>query len=110
MLLAQVSDRELDRILSEKKGGGLTSSSCLDRGKYLNLIKETRRDGYALDDEEWIDGVRAIAVPIRSPREDLQAALWAAGLKNRIDDAVLPSYISLMKRTAGKIELRFSMA
>jgi IclR family KDG regulon transcriptional repressor len=70
------------------------------------MIKKTRQQGFVLDDEEYIEGVRAIAMPLRLNRENLHAAIWVMGLKSQIKDEVLPWFKSMLKETAKKIEDR----
>lgn len=56
----------------------------------LKELKETARRGYALDNQEFVDGMIAIAVPIRDPQGRFAAALAFHGPVQRlsIDDAV----------------------
>jgi hypothetical protein len=58
------------------------------------MIRKARKEGFALDDEEYIEGVRALAVPLDLNRGNLHAAIWVVGLKSQIRDEVLPSFRS----------------
>jgi IclR family KDG regulon transcriptional repressor len=108
VLLSQLSEAELDSILSEEKLKKFTPSSCANKRGYKEVIKKARQEGFAVDDEEYIEGVRAFAVPLRLNRDNLQAAIWVVGLKSQIKDEVLPSYKSMLREIAGKIEDRLS--
>jgi DNA-binding IclR family transcriptional regulator len=72
------------------------------------MIKRARLEKFALDDEEYIEGVRALAVPLHLHRVNLQAAIWVVGLKSQIKNEVLPSYKSMLQEIASVIEMRFS--
>ncbi len=106
VLLSQLPDAEVDTILSGNKLKKFTPSSCANRRGYREIIKKVRQEGFAVDDEEYIEGVRAFAVPLRLNRDSLQAAIWVVGLKSQIKDEVLPSYKSMLKEIAEKIEDR----
>jgi IclR family KDG regulon transcriptional repressor len=108
VLLSQLSDPEVDHILSESKLTKFTPTSCINKKRYKNLIKKAREEGFALDDEEYIEGVRALAVPLRLHRGNLLSAIWVVGLKSQIKDEVLPSFRSMLKEIARRIETRFS--
>ena len=109
-LLSQLSDTEIDEILS---GNGLkrfTPFSCVDKETYKEIIRKVREDGIALDKEEYLEGIRALAVPIKVVnRKDLQVAIWAVGLKRQVRDEAIPSYSRVMKRIAKEIEMQFSV-
>jgi len=108
VLLSQLSDPEVNHILSESKLTKFTPTSCINKKRYMNLIRKAREEGFAVDDEEYIEGVRALAVPLRLNRGNLVAAVWVVGLKSQIKDKVLPSFRSMLKEIARRIEIRFS--
>lgn len=108
VLLSQLSDPELDAILSQSKLEKFTPASCIHKKKYKNMIRRARQEGFALDDEEYIEDVRALAVPLHLNRGNLLAAVWVVGLKSQIKDEVLPSFRSMLKEIAERIQVRFS--
>jgi IclR family KDG regulon transcriptional repressor len=60
-MLCQMSDDEIDRILSENVLRRFTRYSSIDKTKYKNMLKKARREGIAFDKEEYIEGIRALA-------------------------------------------------
>ena len=106
VLLSQLPDKEVDRILSESKLVKFTPSTCVSRKKYKDMIRLARKERFALDDEEYIEGVRAAAVPLRLNRENLEAALWVVGLKSQIKNEVVPILKAILQEIAEKIETR----
>jgi IclR family KDG regulon transcriptional repressor len=109
VLLSQLSDGEIDKILSEEKLREFTPASCTNKRQYKEMLRKARKEGFALDDEEYIEGIRALAVPLRLHRGHVVAALWIVGLKNQIKDEMIPVYRSMLRETAEKIEIRFSL-
>ena len=57
-----------------------TSKTIVDRTAYEAELRTVRRLGYALDDGEYLEGVRAAAGPVFDARGALCAALVAVGL------------------------------
>jgi IclR family KDG regulon transcriptional repressor len=109
VLLSQLSYGEIDKILSENKLEKFTLFSCTNTRQYKEMIKEARQERFAIDDEEYIEGIRGLAVPLRLDRGHLNAAIWIVGLKSQIKDEVIPLYRSMLKEIAQKIETRFSL-
>ena len=68
--------------------------------KELNLI---RRRGYSVDDQEAIEGVRCVAVPIISPEGDLLAAMAVQGPAVRMTDAQLKRAVPMLRTAAEQI-------
>jgi DNA-binding IclR family transcriptional regulator len=64
----------------------LTSKSIVDPSKLRAQLKKIAADGYAVNEQERFDGVRAVAVPVRDSRGHVVAALSVAGPVQRLDD------------------------
>jgi IclR family KDG regulon transcriptional repressor len=108
VLLAQMSDAEVDDILSKNKFKKFTPNSCVNKNKYRAMIKQARRAGIASDMEEYIEGIRGLAVPLRVLGADTQVAIWAVGLKKQITADIIPQYSRYLTKIAAEIEIRFS--
>jgi DNA-binding IclR family transcriptional regulator len=72
------------------------------------MIKQARREGIAIDMEEYIEGIRAFAVPLNIFSANTQVAIWAIGLKRQIKKEDIPRYSKYFKKIAAEIETRFS--
>jgi DNA-binding IclR family transcriptional regulator len=106
-LLSQLSDDDIDSILSDYELKKFTPFSCTDKGHYKSMILETRKTGIAFDMEEYIEGIRAFAVPLSFNRKDIVAAIWVVGLRDQIKDDQIESYSAYLKNIAEKIENHF---
>jgi len=106
VLLSQLSDAELDSMLSESKLVKFTSVSCVNKKKYKGMIKRAKQEGFALDDEEYVEGIRALAVPLQLHRQNLEAAVWVVGLKSQIKDESIPAFTSMLQDISEMIETR----
>jgi len=107
-ILSQMSDDEIDRILSKNVLRQFTRHSSIDKIKYKNMLKKARREGIAFDKEEYIEGIRALAVPLKIDNGNPQFAIWAVGLKGQVKNEVIGTYAELLKKSAKEIEIRLS--
>lgn len=108
VLLAQLRDAEVDDILAENELKKFTPNSCVSKDKFKKLVKIARRDGIAVDMEEYIEGIRAFAMPIYTSKANTQIALWAVGLKGQITRETIPTLSGYLKSVRKKIEQRLA--
>ena len=108
VLLAQMPNAEVDDILAKNKLEKFTPNSCVNKTKYKTMIKQARRDGIAIDMEEYIEGIRGLAVPLKIFRAHTQVAIWAIGLKRQITKKNIPRYVKYLKKIVAEIEIRFN--
>ncbi len=109
-LLAQLPEAELDRILAENKLRKFTPQTCVDKAEYKKAILKVREEGIAIDREEYLEGIVALAVPLQTRKQGLQAAIWAVGMRRQMTEEVVPRFSGLLKGIAEEINLRFSLA
>ena len=107
-LLSQLSDAELEAILQKNPLKKFTPHTCVDQKAYTDAVRKVRVEEIALDREEYLEGIIALAVPIKTYRKNVQAALWAVGLKWQISDRMISELSELLKNAAQDIEVRFS--
>ena len=79
-----------------------TDRSITDPERYGRQLQQTRQTGHAIDDEEFISGVRAVAAPIRSNKH-LVAAIWVVGFTPSLGDEKLKMVASCTKTAARRI-------
>jgi IclR family acetate operon transcriptional repressor len=88
----------LDMPLRRLTKNTITGAAALR--KELNSI---RRRGYSIDEQEAIEGVRCLAVPIISPEGDLLAAMALQGPAVRMTDAQLKRAVPMLRTAAKEI-------
>jgi IclR family KDG regulon transcriptional repressor len=108
VLLAQLPDAEVDDILSKNELQKFTPNSCVNKKRYKDMVIKARRDGIAVDIEEYIEGIRGFAVPLNINRANTQVAIWAVGLRRQIKDEDIPRYSEYLKEIVREIEIRFT--
>ena len=84
VFLAALPAPERERLFKRRPLRPFTAKTVTDAGTYVRDLARVRRDGFALDDEEYLDGVRAAAAPIVDGEGRVVGALSAVGLKARL--------------------------
>jgi DNA-binding IclR family transcriptional regulator len=105
-MLSQLSDNEIDEILARTELKKYTPYSVVDKALYKEEILEVRRQGIAYDREEYIEGMVALAIPIRKSGRNLQAAIWAVGLTHHVPSSSLREFTELLRTVSQEINWR----
>lgn len=90
VFLASMAKESIEQIVTEKGLPKFTDNSIVDPEQYFKELETVKKQGYALDDEEYILGVRAAAAPITGLGH-LKSAIWVVGFKAGLDDAHIES-------------------
>ncbi len=85
VFLASMPDEQAEKIVQSKGLPRFTDNSIVDPKMYFNELKQVKEKGYAVDDEEYIMGVRAVASPLMGLGQ-LRSAIWAVGFKASLDE------------------------
>lgn len=105
--LAQLPDSHIRDVISKEQLQAYTPYSCVSKEVYLEQIEKVRREGVSLDHQEYMEGVRALAVPLNINRKDLQLAVWAVGLNGQIKENTTEDLALRLKGIAKEIEDAF---
>jgi DNA-binding IclR family transcriptional regulator len=105
VFLASMDSGEAERFIPGKGLPRFTDNTIVDKVSYLKELEKVRKQGYALDDEEYILGVRAAAALI-SNLGHLKAAIWVVGFKAGLDDAHLETVAWETRKAADRISKR----
>jgi DNA-binding IclR family transcriptional regulator len=101
-ILANVGSDAVERLLPPRLEAQ-TTHTITDRRAFLENLGETRRRGWALDDEEFMEGVRCVAMPILGPGGEAVAAVSISGPAFRITDEVIQSEIVSLREATTAI-------
>jgi len=105
-MLCQLSDGEIDEILSRADLKRYTPYSVTDKSAYRRELLEVRTQGIAYDREEYIEGMVAFAIPVRTSGRNLQVAIWAGGLARQVPESSIPELTKLLKSVSQDINCR----
>jgi len=105
VLLAALSEPELERYLAEATFEAFTSRTVTDPDRLRAIVREVARQGYAIVDQELEEGLRAIAAPIRGAADVGTAAINVSAHASRVSMAAMRSEIlPALLGTVGQIE------
>ena len=85
VFLASMSKEQATKIVESKGLPRFTDNSIVDTELYFQELLQVRQQGYAVDDEEYIMGVRAVASPLTGLGQ-LRSAIWTVGFKASLDE------------------------
>ena len=105
-MLSQLPDETIDEILARTELKRYTPHSIVDKAVYKEEIIEVRKQGIAYDREEYIEGMVALAIPIRATGRDIQSAIWAVGLARQVPESSIPDLTQLLKGISEEINYR----
>jgi DNA-binding IclR family transcriptional regulator len=105
-MLSQLADAQIDQILSQCKLEKFTPNSMVEKEVYKKDILRVREEGIAYDLEEYIEGMVAFAVPIKTSSRNLQAAIWTVGLTSQVHEASIPELTKFLKGISQEINCR----
>ena len=77
--LASLKNRVALNLIRFNGLEAFTKRSILDEKTYLKALDWVRRNGYALDEEEYLVGIKAVAVNVGN-RRGLPLLIWVVGL------------------------------
>ena len=106
-LLAELSPSELERRYPEPELPAGTASALTDRAALQRELDEVRVRGYALNLEESVEGVSAVAVALRDTAGSPVAALGIAAPSSRAGDvAALRAFAPIVLSAAQRVQER----
>ena len=103
VFLAQYDDTHVIRLLKKKELPKFTACSIVSKKTYLNELSQVREQGYALDKEEYLPGVRAVAVGLDNHR-GLPLAIWVVGFAESMNDNVIPQIVKQTLNATKKLQ------
>ena len=105
-MLSQLSETQVTELIGAAKLKQYTPNSIVDKNAYMLEINNVRAEGIAFDREEYIEGMVAVGVPVKTNSSTIQAAIWAVGLKQQISPESVPNLNGLLKAIAREINQR----
>lgn len=108
-ILAHRPRDEVEEILDRHGLPRVTEQTITDRGELFDLFETIRSRGYAVDDEERVQGMRCIAAPITDGDGRAIAAVSVSGPKSRMQgERFEETFSDLVLRSANVIEVNLA--
>ncbi len=105
-LLSRAEPEQLDQLVAEAGLPVKTGKSIGNRAQLDRALDDARRDGYVIDDEAQVPGMRCVAAPFFDTWGEVAAAISISGPSSRITPERLPELGRLVADTAARITER----
>ncbi len=109
VLMAFAEPDEFAVLRKQLKPTRFTTQTVVDLRHVLRQLDAVRRQGYAVNDEELDEGIRAVAAPIRSG-DVIDHAVAVVGPSFRLDDKRLKALIPQVVDAAARISAALAAA
>lgn len=104
-ILATYSDEDVAAIIQRHGMRRLTPKSVVRAGELRDALEAVRRDGYAVDDQEFLMGLRCVAAVVYNDHAEALAAISVSGLASRVPQERAPELGRLVRETARELTL-----
>ncbi len=105
LFLALIDSDHHDMVLRRLSLESLTAQTITTREQLATDLQKIRQRGYALDEEEFVEGMVAVAVPILNPEGRIRASLAIHAPTARCESAqALVQRVPLLRETANIIQ------
>ena len=106
--MAYLEESKIKKMLEISPLIEYTDSSITDTTTFLERAKQTREQGYYIDNEEVILGVTAVAAPIKNKWDQVIAAVTVVGPKNKMHEYPLTEIVQSLCHSTNLISLELS--
>ena len=105
VFLASMETEQSSKLIETKGLPRYTENSIVDKEMYYRELQRVKEQGYAVDNEEYILGVRAVAAPIMGLGQ-LRSAIWMVGFKASLDENKMKELAVQTQKAAKTISRR----
>lgn len=109
-ILAHLPDSRVEEIIQQHGLNRRTVNTITDKDELFEELEITRERGYATNNEEEVEGLRAIGAPIKDRHDSVLGSISVSGPVSRISEEYDDSLIDKIINTANVIEVNINMA
>ena len=102
-LLSTYSEEDVFAIIQREGMPRLTSKSIVRAGELCKSLHDIRQQGYSIDDEEALVGLRCVSAVVYDARREPIAAISVSGKTSRVPDERLPVLGELVQGVAAEL-------
>jgi IclR family transcriptional regulator, acetate operon repressor len=104
-LLATYSEQDVFAIIQRDGMPRLTSKSIVRAGELCKSLHDIRRQGYSVDDEEALIGLRCVSAVVYDDCSEPLAAISVSGEASRVPNDRLPVLGKLLQEVAAELTM-----
>jgi DNA-binding IclR family transcriptional regulator len=102
VFMSEMNKKEVRDFLDAEGLTRFTEKTIINKDDYFNELSFVKTHGYAVDNEEYLPGVRAVAAPVKGNGLYL-SSVWVVGFKSSMNDDILKKITEQVVDTAEKI-------
>ena len=102
VLLAQLEEKKARELVQKKGLTRYTAKSVTDVKRFYKEVEETKKRGYAIDNEEYLLGVTAVAAPIQTTSLP-PAAIWVVMFTPGSHDLKVEKIVQEIQKAAQEV-------
>jgi IclR family transcriptional regulator, acetate operon repressor len=108
LFLAMMPLARCRRLLAAAPLKRMTRNTIIDRSRLLIELERIRGEKIGTDDEEFVTGLTAVAVPVQDARGRMLATVAVHAASPRMSMAVARSHVPALRRAAAKLAVTLS--
>jgi IclR family KDG regulon transcriptional repressor len=110
-ILAQWSREKVDTYIEKKGLSECTENTITSRDELNDELNSIRKKGYSVNDEEYVEGLRAVAAPVFNQNDRLLGGIAIVAPKMRLPTKKIENKFSnIVRNKAEEIELDLTIA
>jgi DNA-binding IclR family transcriptional regulator len=102
-IMAHLPEERVEAIVDKHGLRRRTESTITSRDELYEELEQVREQGYAYNNEEEVEGLRAVGAPVLGPDGEVLGALSLSGPRSRLHDDKFDTEIPEMVREAADI-------
>ena len=102
-LLSTYSEQEVFAVIQREGMPRLTSKSIVRAGELCKSLQDIRQQGYSVDDEEALIGLRCVSAVVFDDCSEPLAAISVSGKASRVPNDRLPVLGKLVQEVAAEL-------
>lgn len=102
IFMSEMSREEVNKFIDAQGLTKFTDDTIVSREEYFKELLLVKERGYAIDNEEYLPGVRAVAAPVRG-NGLYMTSVWVVGFKSSMNNDRLKELTDQVVHTAEKI-------
>ena len=103
-LAENVKEQTVQAIMEGQAPVAFTENTITDRAALFAELRKIRKNGFAIDRQEFELGLICVAVPIFNQKNEVVASLSASGPANRFRENKVADYVAILRRGADAIQ------
>ncbi|MCK5543440.1 MAG: IclR family transcriptional regulator [Desulfobacterales bacterium] len=102
VFMSEMNKKEVSEFIDAEGLTQFTEKTIVNKEDYFKELSHVKKHGFAIDDEEYLPGVRAVAAPVKGNGLYL-SSVWVVGFKSSMNNDILKKITDQVIDTAREI-------